>query len=271
LRAEYIDQDQPRSGSNELAVGEVPKHDDEVETKNRNVLATVDYAYDDRWGVTATLPVVDRDHLHIHNHMGNKIPESWDFTKIGDARVMGRYQWRNENPENTSLGHFGVNFGVKLPTGDIHERNADGDLAERTLQPGTGSTDVLLGAYFSKVMAADRFALFVNGLMQHPVDTRDDFEPGNRFTVDAGYRYEASEKIGLMLQLNALVTEKDSGSEAESDDSGGRSVYLSPGVSFAITQNVQVYGFFQQPIYQYVNGVQLTADWSVASGVSVRF
>jgi hypothetical protein len=28
--------------------------------------------------------------------------------------------------------------GAKLPTGDFRVKNGDGDLAERTLQPGTG-------------------------------------------------------------------------------------------------------------------------------------
>ena len=32
-----------------------------------------------------------------------------------------------------------------------------------------------------------------------------------------------------------------------------------------------VYGFLQLPLYQYVNGVQLTADWSIVAGVSARF
>jgi hypothetical protein len=42
-------------------------------------------------------------------------------------------------------------------------------------------------------------------------------------------------------------------------------------VSFAITPAVQAYVFVQLPIYQRVNGVQLTADWSVATGMSAQF
>jgi len=34
---------------------------------------------------------------------------------------------------------------------------------------------------------------------------------------------------------------------------------------------MQLYGFVQLPLYQYVNGVQLTADWAVAAGISARF
>ena len=47
--------------------------------------------------------------------------------------------------------------------------------------------------------------------------------------------------------------------------------FLSPGLSYMLTQSVQAYGFVQLPLYQYVNGVQLTADWAVAAGLSWRF
>jgi hypothetical protein len=30
---------------------------------------------------------------------------------------------------------------------------------------------------------------------------------------------------------------------------------------------MQLYGFVQLPLYQYVNGTQLTADWSAVAGV----
>jgi len=67
------------------------------------------------------------------------------------------------------------------------------------------------------------------------------------------------------------VRGKDSGINAEPEDSGGRSLFLSPGVSVAVTRDVRVYGFLQVPLYQYVNGVQLTADKAVVIGLSARF
>lgn len=58
---------------------------------------------------------------------------------------------------------------------------------------------------------------------------------------------------------------------AEPDGSGGRYLFLQPGVSYALTNDVQVYAFYQQSIYQYANGVQLTAPWSATAGVAARF
>ena len=49
LRFEYIDQDQPRSGSERVGVGEIRQHHDEIRTINRNWLATLDYTFNEAW------------------------------------------------------------------------------------------------------------------------------------------------------------------------------------------------------------------------------
>ena len=74
-----------------------------------------------------------------------------------------------------------------------------------------------------------------------------------------------------MLQLNTLYRGRDSGSQAEPDDTGGKFLFLSPGISIALNKTIQIYGFVQLPLYQYVNGVQLVADWPGLIGVSAKF
>ena len=270
LRFEYIDQDQPMSGSSKVGVGQIPAHHDEVRTINRNWLATFDYTFNDKWGVAATLPVVDRDHTHIHNHQGQQLVENWNFTEVGDVRVLGRRQWSSENREALRIDSYGVTFGLKLPTGATDVRNADGDLAERALQPGSGTTDLLLGAYLSRQLGPGS-SWFTAVQVQQPLNSHDNFKPGLRVGFDVGYRYGASDKLTLMVQLNALYKDRDQGAEAEPDDSGGKFLFVSPGLSYVIAKKVQLYGFVQLPLYQYVNGVQLTADWSVVAGISARF
>lgn len=267
LRFEYIPQDQPRAGSESVGVGEIPHHHDEVKTYNRNLIATLDYGSANGWGVTASLPVVDRYHAHIHNHMGDAFYDTWDFTEIGDLQLLGRYQFQDWNHPYV----FGVLFGTKLPTGQFDVANSAGDRAERTLQPGTGTTDALLGFYARRNFPERQSSVFAQALLQLPLNERDDFKPGEKVSVDLGYRYNATERLSLMLQLNGHHKSRDSGQNAEPDDSGGHSVSISPGISYGVTDTVQVYGFVQKPLYQYVNGVQLTADWSAVTGVSLHF
>ena len=271
LRYEYIRQDQPQTGTDRISVGQIPKHHDEVFTKNRNWLATADYTFDADWGVSFYLPYVDRSHEHIHNHMGGKLLEQWDFNSAGDARVIGRYRLATFEDKEPSLGTAGLYFGLKLPTGRIDVRNGDGDLAERSLQPGTGTTDALLGAYYARLLPMKDLSWFVQGLAQAPLNTRDGFKPGERVSFDVGLRFNPTDQWALMLQLNGLYRGRDSGVNAEPDDSGGKSLFLSPGVSFAMTKDAQLYAFYQQPLYQYVNGVQLVARNAATVGLSLRF
>ena len=271
FRYEYINQDKPVSGGKRVAVGQIPQDHDEVKTINRNWIGTLDYTINDKWSVAATLPVVDRFHYHVDNGSGTPTPEQWSFMRIGDIRILGRYQLSSENRDSAILSFYGINFGVKLPTGDITVQNTGGTRAERTLQPGTGTTDLLLGAYYSQALGAYDSSWFVQGLWQSPLNSRADFRPGNRLSFDVGYRYEVTENVGLMVQLNALIKRRDNGLQAEPESSGGKLLFVSPGASYAFSKNFQVYGFVQKPIYQYVNGVQLTANWSTVVGVSARF
>lgn len=271
LRAEYIEQDQPMRNNSEVDVGQIQQHHDEVKTRNRNMQAVLDYAVNDQLGFSVTVPVINRDHLHIHNHRGAQIRDSWDFTRLGDIRLQGRYQWSVENQEKPSQSTYGLNLGVKLPTGQFYVDNSAGLRAERSLQPGSGTTDLLLGAYYNRLLSNSASSWFIQGLWQQPLNKRENYEPGHRITADLGYRYELNTKVGLLTQINTVLVERDRGAEAEPASSGGKFVYFSPGATFAVTQNAQLYGFVQLPMYQYVNGVQLTADYAMAAGVSVRF
>ena len=272
LRYERILQDQPQAGTDRISVGQIPRHHDEVFTRNNNWLATLDYTFNADWGVSLALPYVDRSHLHIHNHRGQPLIESWDFRDAGDARIIGRYRLATfEDRDTPKLGTVGFNFGLKLPTGRTDVRNGSGDLAERSLQPGTGTTDALLGAYYAQLLPMKDLSWFMQGTVQLPVNSNDGFKPGRRLSIDAGLRYDAMESLSLMLQVNALARGRDSGVNAEPDDSGGTSWFVSPGFSFAVTQDVRIYAFHQLPVYQRVNGVQLTARSASLVGVSFRF
>ncbi|MPZ43119.1 MAG: hypothetical protein GEV05_06930 [Betaproteobacteria bacterium] len=271
MRYEFVDQDQPRAGSRKVGVGEISKHHDEVRSINRNLVSTLDYTFDRNWGVSAVVPVVHPSHRHIHNHRGTPIAESWDFTRLGDIRVLGRFQTAASNPATGRLSFFGINFGLKLPTGKHDVRNDEGALAERSLQPGSGTTDALIGGFFSQVIPGFDSSWFAQVLVQTPLDSRQDYRPGKRYTLDVGYRYEASENVGLMLQANIQVRRRDRGAQAEPEDTGGRFVHVSPGISYSLSKRTQLYGFVQLPVYQHVNGVQLTADWAAVVGLTTRF
>ena len=265
LRYEYIEQDRLRAGTHAASPAGEPGEHDEVMTRNRNVVATLDYQAENGFGVLAQIPYVGRYHEHVFNDpvLGAE-PETWDYHALGDVRVLGRYQFANAPV-------LGIKLGVKLPTGGIHEENGDGERAERTLQPGTGSTDVIAGAYWSTSVGGGMGSAFAQALWQHAVATREDFTPGDQATFDVGGSYALTAALSAQLQLNVVLKQRDSGANAEPAESGGKFVNLSPGLSYAWRNGWIGYAFVQQPVYQEVNGVQLTPRYAAVAGVSRRF
>ena len=269
LRFEYIDQDQPRNGRRRVDVGDVPRHDDEVRTINRNAIVTVDHTINARWGLSLQAPLISRDHSHIHNHDDGQAVESWDIQRLGDVRLLATYHWH----DGTAPSGWGVVGGVELPTGSFDEANDDGDIAERSLQPGSGTTDVIAGLQYSGILPWGGVPLhsFADLRVQRALAERDDYRPGHLYSADVGVAYRLTAAWTGLLQINAQIRGRDRGGEAEPEDTGGSYVWLSPGAAYAFSKQSRVYGLVQLPLYQRVNGVQLTADAALVLGLSKRF
>ena len=287
LRYSYAKADTPRVGSSKVAK---PSPTDpallgvEVEnmrTINQLLNLDFDYAINRQWSVMVGLPVVMRDHAHQIGDPTLTIVEQNRFTELGDVRVAGNYKFDFSD----RMAGSGIRFGLKLPTGKANWEFVPGSgiPAEGGLQPGSGSTDLILGAYYYQEVANSPYGWFVSGQLQTATKTRDDYRPGNEASLDLGLHYALSPSLTGLLQLNANSKERDSGNGIKvNPHSGVRSLNLSPGLSFAVTPRTRLYGFVQLPLYQYANPDpnwvpgnpvigQLTAPWSISLGVSQTF
>jgi hypothetical protein len=270
LRYEFLRQGQLRAGSDKIAPGQVPSHHDELVTVNQALFGTFDYNFGN-WGLSLIVPLVQREHEHVHNHHGQALLEQWDFRGVGDIRLAGRQQWQTASEDLSLSQSYGWLAGLKLPSGRTGVANGDGDLAERSLQPGTGTTDAFGGAFYQAGWPRQGVSAFIQGVFGAALNSYHYYRPGNRVAFDVGLRYDATPQWALLLQLNALWRGRDSGAEAEADDSGGRYLFLSPGLSWSIGRDLQMFAIAQLPLYQYVNGVQLTAAWGATAGIGWRF
>ena len=264
LHYEFVDQDRPMSGSDRVAVGQISRHHDEVSTLNRNWVMGFNYLTQTGWGVHVQMPWVSRSHYHVHNHHGAKISQRWNIEGLGDARVT--FNLPLNEPRNVNLL-----LGVKLPTGRSTLTNNSNELAERTLQPGTGSTDTLLGVAYHSTPSGGPHGWFAQAMWQHATAVRNSYRPGDQLAIDVGWRYAFNQAFSATVQANWQVRARDEGRNAEPADSGGRYLKLSPGLIYALDHDTQLYGFVQLPAYSHVNGVQLTSGKNIALGISRRF
>jgi hypothetical protein len=220
------------------------------------------YMIDRRWGVVAEVPVWDRT---VRMDEGAGV-ESVRNTALGDIRVMGVYTGLSADMST------GVIFGAKLPTGD-----SDHPGLERDMQIGTGSTDMLLGAYRMGPVSKDgRWVYFVQAMWEQPLAYRAGYKVGGEVNGAAGVYYDGVSlaggkvKVAPVLQLIASDRASDHGAEGDPDNSGYRRLMVSPGVEIDAGA-FKLYGDVELPVYQHVKGQQLTAPAMVKLIVSRRF
>ncbi|WP_324780509.1 hypothetical protein [Thiobacillus sedimenti] len=261
---EYLKMDQLRHGSDKVSPGTVAADHEEIKTLNRNALLGLDYGFAPGWSAGLMLPYSNRE--HVHQAAGAPDLEAWQFDNIGDMRMTLRYQ----PPVRTAGGLTGsLQGGLKLPTGRTDVRNAAGEVAERSVQPGSGTTDLLLGGGLAYSPLTMPGSLFANLSLQAPLDARDGYQPGWRTSVQAGWLLPVHGRLDLILQGNALYVNHDRGVNAEPADSGHTEVAFVPGLAYAWSRNLSVYGQVELPLYQRVNGLQLTHAYAMSVGFSL--
>jgi hypothetical protein len=281
LRYSYAKADTFRSGSSKITPEAPSGSGEEIEnlrTINQLLDLNVDYSVNTKWNVAVDLPFVMRDHTHTLDSLPAPLEQQAKFNELGDMRVLGKYKFDSAEHQAGS----GMSIGIKLPTGAIDQTMNPPDPAdpttpyalERSAQPGTGSTDLLLGAYYHDDIEDSPWGWFVSGEYQNAVNTRDEYRPGNTLNLDLGAHYPFAPTLTGLLQLNAQYKSRDTGLNAN-PASGGHSLNFSPGLSYVVAPQTSLYGFVQIALLQYANSDpavagsgQLTAPWSFAVGIS---
>ncbi|HEY2395254.1 MAG TPA: hypothetical protein VGH81_04620 [Rudaea sp.] len=269
VRYDFFEQDQLRSGTDSVRRSDLTfPTDQEVQqnTINRNTTLALDYSPNKDWGFTAMLPWFDRSHATIAEG-DTEVSTSHD-KGIGDLRLIARYSGFDAQRGT------GVEFGIKLPTGQFNSPFASGpqqgQLLDRGLQLGTGTTDLLLGVYKFATLTPD-WGYFAQLQLQQPLNSREDFKPGTGVNLNLGLRYTANATFVPQVQINARVEKREQGAEADIENSGATLVYLSVGGTWNISPRLSAYAFLQAPMYQRVNGLQIEATQLASLGAHYHF
>lgn len=265
LRTEYSDQDDLREGSHRADRAEFTfPNDDEIqqETLNRALWLGIDGVINDHWAVNAQLPYFDRFHSTIAE--GDTAVSEAKASGLGDLRLVGRYQ--DYSPSHS----WSLQAGLKLPTGRDDQTFYDGPqagtLVDRGLQLGTGTTDFLGGAsYFWR--PATHLGTFVQANVDVPLAEHQQFKPSSSLGASVGARYLNTSSVTPELQVNSRWDGRESGELADRPNSGGVTLYASPGASVQISKSITSYVFVQVPVYQHLNGLQLEPKWVLSLGV----
>lgn len=249
LRLESLDQNRLHQGRRDISPAQLPEGEEAIEhhTRNLNLVTTLDYAIDKQWSVALRVPLVNRDHAHdlLDEETGDiGAHEQWRFTRVGDVQALLRWQAPGSSPDFS----WALTGGLKLPTGSHNVANGDGSVAERALQPGSGTTDLILGASSRTVLGVSD-AVNLQFTWSQTLAARAGFRPGRRIDLSAGWAHAMSPGWSVLLQANLAHRGRDSGAQAEPGMSGSTTLSLSPGLSAAFGPADTVYGFVQVPVH----------------------
>src|SRR5258706_9249192 len=261
LEYDYINQNQLRSGIH--AVSSVPDGTEfEHNTVNRYLTFGLSYSPDADWNIAVRIPYVDRNHSTYGTFdSAQPLPNlsSSHSSSLGDVKLIGSYQGF------LPTHNLGVQLGVKLPTGRYGTAvkfdsgpNAGMPL-DASLQPGTGSTDLIVGGYYYQAISQNWDA-FINGRIQAAVTGKqtepgDDGRIGHELHVSSGFRYEANPSIVPQVQINLVRKSADQGALADTAGNARVVAYLNPGLTVRLTHTLPPYGFVHVPGYRRRDGL----------------
>ncbi len=236
-------------------------HNNSQEIQTYFLTAGVQYMWNRQWGISAEIPYWTRHFLgkdHTHNTINA------NYGSLGDIRIKAIYTGLSETMSS------GILFGLKLPTGSFTEPTIS-----RDTQIGTGSTDLVVGAYHMGHLTADQnWGWVANIQWAQPVLIQADYRPGAEINGVLGIYYEGwsigNMAISPVLQLIGTQRWTDSGAQAEPDHSGYQRLLLSPGVEVNMGR-WHVYANIGLPIYQNTIGNQLVAPQFFKLNAGYRF
>jgi hypothetical protein len=302
LQFDYIDQSQLRHGNHAVSTSDVAAINDaggdqevEHDTVNRYTTLGIGWMPDEDWGLRLLVPWIDRGHSTYASATNPVTDDQLSTARIkglGDVRLLVTWQGLLEEH------NLGLQLGLKLPTGRFGGTNADGtgivgrkpvafqhgplsanpspdNLVDASLQPGSGSTDIIVGAFWHQPVSTTVEA-FANATFQAAVARRlhgqgQDFRVGNTSFVTFGARWEATPALIPQVQVNISHKGADQGALADNPDSEGTVVYLSPGITGTMGEHWQAFGFVQLPVASHLVGYQLAPRWTASAGVSYAF
>ena len=220
------------------------------------------------WGVAsrttvfASLPVFgQKDYQVGHGEFGT----SYDIRGLGDL-VVGARQALYKGGQKSLV----ASLGVKVPTGENGViDDFDATILDPTMQPGTGSGDVIPALQWSMVGPAGS-QVSLSGSYQ--INTTNDYN--YRFGSEGILAATASRAFGrlipslqLKLNLRGRATFVDEGVPS----TGATIVYLNTGLRASTADNLGFYGFVLFPVYRDVNDTQLAPQFSFLIGLSKTF
>jgi len=263
LEYDFQDQNQNWSGTSSAPASQ----NDDRRLRTHFVTVGAQYMLDRSWGLMLEVPYAQRNFTGAQD---DGRVESFPWSSVGDLRLWGMYTGLSEDMST------GLMWGAKLPTGWHGFSHVD-----RDTQIGSGSTDLLLGAYHVgstpalAPLGGRPLGWYVQTHFDIPVFTQGDYRPGFEFDGALGTFYDFGtlgflDELAPFLTLKGTARTSDGGGAADPDNTGYGRMLIGPGIETRVG-SVRLYADVTFPIYQHVNGDQIVSPVLVSAILSYSF
>jgi len=239
------------------------------------------YGATENMSISARLPYIKRENIR-EGELEEGLPEAHthgNSSGVGDLLLLGQYRVMKRSSFDTS-----ILFGMKTPTGETDIRDDDGIRFETEFQPGSGSWDYLLGVSISH--SSGNFGYHSNVLYNKTKEGSQSTEIGDAISYNAALTYRlndshathghkhigASDANGLTwdisIELNGEARRKNKISRVSEDNSGGTTIYISPGLRVS-SKNFSGFISYGIPVKEDQNGVQTDIHSRIVAGFSL--
>jgi hypothetical protein len=163
---------------------------------------------------------------------------------------------------------------LELPAGkytlEAPEDRADSGILDPMLQPGTGSFDVGAAVQYGHRLGGSWDATAATSYQVYTTNDLD-FRSGADFIASFTVSRPLYGPLGGSLQLKGMHKDRSQFMGDDVPNTGGRFLYLVPGLSVRAPMKLAVYGYAVVPVYRYVNEAQLAPKTGFVLGLSRTF
>lgn len=213
----------------------------------------------------------------VTNHFDGVTP-TVGGTGLGDTMLLVKYRfYRRDSQRGTTQAS--VTVGPKLPTGRTDLKGTDDILLPATLQPGSGSTDVFVGANWTytgllnlrRLVADEDFHSLLRSQGTQQTRLGDDIE--SRFWLS--YRPYESKNVGREWFIGPALTWLHSGDDriagVMQNGSGGNVLMAGVTSYFGLRPGMHVWGAVDWDIAHSTGAMFMPVRRHVSFGVTQQF
>ena len=229
------------------------------------------YGVTDNLTLGLRVPYVLRSGVRSPNEEGDAVDKLGNPSGFGDVSVFGQYRFFHTAD---NLNQASLTVGLKTPTGATAVQTNQGNTFEAHHQPGSGSWNPSTGLSFTRAMGAFSFDTNVlytfatRGIQQTNLGDVFDYNFALSYAFGAPVRsgfFSSSNNAPwtAILELNGEQQDYQKTAGLTDPNSGGNTVYISPGIRFSGGKGWNTALSVGAPIVTDLNGFQSEPSYRI--------